>query len=171
MSKLDVMLDLETLGTSPGCVVLSIGACTFDLKYKFYERIDPSDARIYLTEDLDTIRWWHKQDAATRAEAFGGTLTLLTVLNRFSDWFSQLPAVRKDIQVWSNGADFDLPILRAAYQTLGLQAPWAPFSGRCHRTLKKLLPHVTAPENAQKHNALEDAITQAKHAVSILQVL
>ena len=26
----DVMIDLETLGTTPGCVILSIGAVPFD---------------------------------------------------------------------------------------------------------------------------------------------
>lgn len=28
---MDVMLDIETLGTKPGCMVLSVGACTFNL--------------------------------------------------------------------------------------------------------------------------------------------
>ena len=172
MATLDVMLDLETLGTSPGCCVLSIGATTFDGKYQFYEKIDPVDARRYFTENIDTLRWWSKQDSAAREEAFSGTLTANAALLKFANWFESLPAVRKDIQIWGNGADFDLPILKAQYEKFDLVIPWAPYSGRCYRTLKSLLPHVAAPtKNKQKHNALEDAIYQAKHAVTLLQVL
>ena len=170
-NELDVMLDLETTGVNPGCGILSIGACTFDLSYQFYQRISPEDSNLFLKDEIDTLRWWNKQNPATRQEAFGGTKSLLLVLCEFEDWFSQLPAARTDINIWSNGADFDLPILKAAYMIFDKEVPWAPYSGRCHRTLKNLLPHVKAPTNANKHNALEDAISQARHAVSILQVL
>lgn len=173
MSKLDVMVDLETLGIHAGCVVLTIGACTFDLRHQFYERISISDSRDKgFLENPDTVRWWSKQPFHVKQEAMGGIDEVLTILNKFSDWMGGLPAVRKDIQLWGNGADFDLPILAAYYKKLDLEQPWSPYSGRCYRTLKTLLPHVTAAEkNKLKHNALEDAIYQAQHAVLLLQVL
>ena len=79
----DVMLDLETCGTDPGCIVLSIGACTFDEKHKFYERISVDSSRVYLAEDIETMRWWQKKDRQMREEAFGGTKDLVQVLDAF----------------------------------------------------------------------------------------
>ena len=93
----NVMLDLETVGTEAGCGVLSIGACTFDFQHKFYERIDPASSRIYLKENIDTMRWWHKQDHRLREEAFGGTRELLSVLDSFHDWFRALDKNYKNI--------------------------------------------------------------------------
>lgn len=168
----NVMLDLETTGTKPGYGILSIGACTFDRKHKFYERIDPASSRIYLKEDIDTLRWWHKQDIRIREEAFGGTLELTTVLDRFHDWFRTLNNKNhKRTMIWGNGADFDLPILAYAYYAVDRPVPWAPFNGRCYRTLKNLLPHVTLPRASVSHHALDDAIHQAEHATLLLAVL
>lgn len=168
-----VMLDLETVSTSAGCGILSIGACTFDCKHKFYERIDPASSRIYLKEDMETLRWWNKQDPQLKQEAFGGSKELLTVLIAFGNWFRSLNGgCYKDIEIWGNGADFDLPILSAAYLRMDLKQPWGAYNGRCYRTLKNLLPHVKAPARASaKHHALDDAIYQAEHASLILQVL
>lgn len=35
--KLSIMIDIETLGTRPGCVISSIGACVFDRHGTFIE--------------------------------------------------------------------------------------------------------------------------------------
>jgi len=169
----DVMLDLETVGTSAGCGILSIGASTFDGKEKFYERIDPASSRIYLREDIGTLRWWNSQDRQLKEEAFGGTKELVAVLDSFHDWFRSLN--NKDYKqtfVWGNGADFDLPILGWAYLRVNRPIPWHTYNGRCYRTLKNLMPHVKAPPRAsKKHHALDDAIYQAEHAKLILSVL
>ena len=169
----DVMLDLETCGTDPGCIVLSIGACTFDERNKFYERISVDSSRVYLCEDIETMRWWQKQDRQMREEAFGGTKDLVQVLDAFHDWFRNLNNKQyKDTYVWGNGADFDLPILKAAYKAVDRPVPWHPWNGRCYRTLKNLLSGVKAPPRASvKHHALEDAIYQAAHARLLLEVL
>lgn len=170
-----VMLDLETVGKRAGCGVLCIGACTFAdglPRETFYKRIDPASSRIYLKEDLDTLRWWQKQDHQLREEAFGGTLDLIFVLDEFHDWFRKLLPNYKDVEIWGNGAAFDLPILGGAYSAVDRPEPWAPYMDRCYRTLKNLLPHVKAPPRASaKHHALDDAIYQAEHASLLLQVL
>jgi hypothetical protein len=170
-----VMLDLETAGKRAGCGVLCIGACTFAdglPMEKFYQRIDPTSSRIHLTEDIDTMRWWSKQDFQLKEEAFGGTRELTSVLDEFHDWFRSLSPDYKDIEIWGNGAAFDLPILGGAYAAVDRPEPWASYMDRCYRTLKNLLPHVKAPPRAsKKHHALDDAIFQAEHATLLLQVL
>lgn len=167
----DIMLDLETVGTSAGCGILSIGAVTFSLDKQFHEKILPASFHGTLKEDIDTLRWWHKQQKEIRDDAFSGIKPISLALVEFSDWFKGLGPV-EDTYIWGNGADFDLPILEAAYETFGMEKPWAPYNGRCYRTLKNLLPHVKAEvKNAVKHNALEDAKYQARHAVQLLAMI
>lgn len=168
---LDVMIDLETLGTRAGCGILSIGACTFMIDSSIYLKIDPQSCRERgLKEDPETLAWWHKQNPIARAEAFSGKDTLEVALGGLADWLACLPANKKDIYVWGNGADFDLPILSAAYEKVGMNVPWAPFNGRCFRTLKNLYFDVKAPIfEGMKHSALEDAKHQSRWARLILQ--
>lgn len=170
----NVMIDLETLGTSAGCAILSIGAQTFrSSKSRFYyEKIDPKDSRLYLREDIETLRWWNKQDARMKAEAFSGVQDLLPVLDDFAAWLKDISKDPDKLFVWGNGADFDPPILAAAYERFDRPIPWKPWHALCYRTLKELLPQVKAPPRASaSHHALEDAIYQAEHAALLLQVL
>lgn len=171
--KLHVMLDLETLGLTPGCGILSIGAVTLDLESTFYERVEiKSNAENGLISDDETLTWWDKQSTEARLEAFCGMTSLPSVLNSFAHWFGKLPSrSAEDILVWGNGADFDVPILKVAYKKLGIPFPIATFNARCYRTLKGLYPEVAAParlKGATKHNALDDAIHQAKHLKKLL---
>lgn len=170
--SLDVMIDLETVGTSAGCGILSIGACTFNHSHTFYKKIDLESCKLIgLTEDQDTMAWWRKQDPEAKREAFSGTNSIVEVLGNFSDWFRRLPGDADKIFVWGNGADFDLPILAAAYAAAKMQKPWKPFNGRCYRTLKNLYFSVKMqPFDGMKHNALADAKNQASHARNILRI-
>lgn len=172
MNSLDVMIDLETTGTKAGCGILSIGACTFDGNHKFYDRIHHSSSiELGLVDDPDTLAWWARQNPEARMEAFSGETHILNALGKFSDWFKRLPADNKNVFIWGNGADFDQPILQAAFVKAGMKAPWAPFNSRCYRTLKNLYFGVKAPAfQGIKHNALADAMHQASHAREILSI-
>lgn len=172
MKSVDVMIDLETLGLSAGCVILSIGASTFDLQNNFYAKIkiEDSNEQGFLT-NVETMNWWQKQDKAAREEAFSGIESVINVLGNFSDWLLTVSRLYEgEVFVWGNGADFDLPILQAYYDKMNMKRPWKPYNGRCYRTLKNLYKDVKAPERdwREKHNALEDAVFQAKHARKIL---
>lgn len=168
VSSNDIMVDLETTGVAGGCGILSLGACTFDLGYNFYDKISHESCLENGLVDLpSTIAWWDKQNPLARAEAFSGTKSLAEVLGAFADWYSSIPRTKF---IWGNGADFDLPILQAAYDAVGMKKPWGPFNGRCYRTLKNLYPSISMGKfEGMKHNALDDAQMQARHALSILK--
>lgn len=168
-NSMDVMLDLETCGVNPGCAILSIGACSFDGKHEFYQTISLSSSLGWnLEQEPDTIRWWDRQDLLVREEAFSGTESLINSLGMFHDWYRKLPA--KNIFIWSNGADFDIPILTAAYKAVKMMTPWKIYNGRCYRTLKNLYPGVVLErDKGVKHNALDDAQYQALHANMLLK--
>jgi hypothetical protein len=166
------MVDLETTGTKAGCGVLAIGACSLDGTHTFYEKIDHlSCLSAGLVDDPSTLKWWSKQEILAREEAFSGTKNLVMVLGQFADFLRSLPSPKKTIFVWGNGADFDLPILAAAYQAVGMEVPWEPFNGRCYRTLKNLYKSIPMRKfEGLKHSALADARNQAMHAHEILRI-
>lgn len=167
-NSVDVMLDLETVGIHPGCAILSIGACTLDQEHVFYQTVSlRSGLDRGLKQEHDTMSWWDRQSPEARLEAFSGTTSVMNACGEFYDWFRRLPAKKKFI--WSNGSDFDIPILAEVYAACDMYKPWDPFNGRCYRTIKKLYKQVVMPETGGvKHNALDDAVNQARHLVQIL---
>ena len=55
-----VMVDIETLGTGPTSVVLSIGV--FSPQFTFHEYVDIDSQLTYGAQvNADTILWWMKQ--------------------------------------------------------------------------------------------------------------
>lgn len=168
--SMDITLDLETTGTSPGCCVLSIGACSTNMEFEFYQPIWYSSQKaIYGLKDCpETLRWWDKQNKEARDEAFSGTAGLQVVLGNFADWLKSLPA--NEVFVWGNGADFDQPILSYAYEVAGMDSPFR-FNNRCYRTLKNLYKNIKAPIDFEgiKHHALWDAKHEARHLSALLR--
>lgn len=162
----DIMLDIETLGTTPGCVILSIGAVEFDdtTTYgKFSVHIDPIDAvRHGMHIDASTVMWWldqskEAQNALLNAEQVPLCYALLAFADTF-DW--------KNSRVWCNGAAFDFPILGAAFKAANMKQPWAYYNEMDMRTIKGLVgkeawkTHAVKPTIA--HDGLADAIAQAR---------
>ena len=171
MNSVDVMLDLETTGISAGCGILSIGACTFDLTKTFYTSVNlQSCLDAGLINHASTMQWWDKQSPEAKEAAFSGERSITEACGMFSDWFRSLDAPQKAKFIWGNGADFDLPILGAAYKAIGMSNPWEAYNGRCYRTLKNLYQAIKMDKfTGVKHNALQDAKNQAVHATAILK--
>lgn len=175
----DVMLDLETLGTSPGCIVLSIGAVFFDpyrdkFGESFYTEINKLSSLTYeLKVDPKTEAWWQEQSAEARVIL---TLveqdeapTLPTALVDFHNFLGGEKA--KEVRVWGNGAAFDNEVLKAAFRAAAMEVPWSFRNDRCYRTLKGLVPELDAVRIGTFHNAVDDALTQASHACEIFKRL
>lgn len=168
----NLMVDLETLGLRPGCTILSIGAVWFDhtgLGEPFHVVISRNSCGEHgLYEDAETLAWWARQSDAAKAtfhEATSGGFALPAALQDFQDFVKQ----KTSVKVWGNGADFDNPILSAAYHAASMKQAWTAYNGRCYRTLKNLFPQVKMERGGTHHNALDDAVSQAKHAVAIAQ--
>jgi hypothetical protein len=168
------MVDLETLGTVPGCVILSIGAVDFDHiavgSETFYGVINtPSCEDAFLTIDKKTKGWWEGQSEEAQKvlhEAATGGVPLVRQLEYFNNYLRRLGP---DVEVWGNGADFDNAILQVAYDAVGIKPAWKFTKNRCYRTLKNLFPSIALPpRQGTYHPALDDAKTQAAHAVQLL---
>ena len=165
----DIMIDLESLDTTPYCVILTIGAVRFDPRGNgVVERLElrptiEDQTEIYnrVIND-DTLRWWSEQSPEALEEALGdrGRISFkecMEILYKFC-WNRRA--------VWSNGASFDVVVSETAFRQVLTDKPnpipWPFYTVRDTRTLYEIAGvklkdggHVTS------HKAVEDAERQA----------
>jgi len=172
------MVDLETLGRRPGCIVLSVGGVMFDpesgqLGEEFYTVISQSSCANYdMHIDPDTAEWWRKQSPEAQLvlrEAKSPDAPSLKLVCSAIGGF--LKPHGTGIKVWGNGANFDNPILAECFRRTGVKQPWEFWDDRCYRTLKNLYPQVKMEKSGVQHNALADAKQQAAHALKIFEYM
>lgn len=156
-----VMLDLETLGLDPGCAIISLGAAAFDedgVGETFYRSISlQSCDEAGLEIDAGTLEWWLGQDDNAR-EALTGGEELTEVLHEFAQFYDDAE------EIWANAPSFDCEILSAAYDAAKAPVPWEFYEERCFRTLKNLPGAVELEQDGTEHDALDDAVHQARRA-------
>jgi exodeoxyribonuclease VIII len=170
----DVMVDLETMGNGPRAAVIAIGAVEMDfvasrIGETFYRVVDlESSVRAGLEMDASTVLWWLKQSDEARLAITQPGQSLGQALVDFSAWM-QPHGEKKDLCVWGNGAAFDNVILASAYKAANIGMPWSHQSDRCYRMVRALYPEIPAgPDTGTKHNALDDAVYQARHLIAML---
>lgn len=166
-----LMLDLETLGTSPESVVLQISAVPFKLgevssitnlldgpKFNAFPTIK---SQTYAKMDGDTIKWWMVQEEDARTRVFSNPMeeSIGDVLKRLTS-FVKLNNIEAG---FCKGGNFDWPIINFHYKKNQLTNPVRYFAQYCSRTLVKILEkgssEITDPRLI-KHDALHDCIRQ-----------
>ena len=165
---MNIMLDLETLGTRVGSVILSIGAYELETERKFYSVIDMKSCfQARLSVDHDTVAWWMKQsDEARQVFNDPEKVTLNKALLGLSTWLSKS---RSPI-IWGDGSNFDCSLLEAAYRASGqIECPWHYTKVRCYRTLKNLFTGLEKKRIGVYHRADSDAETNGLHLKAILE--
>ena len=165
----EIMLDLETLGTDPNSVIVTVGAIKFirnkniqEFKSvdKFYRRIDvKSCEQLGMTKDPATMRWWKKQPQQVQHEAFNhpDRYKLKDVLQEFSYWIGSAD------KVWANSPSFDCIILTQAYKKCGMRVPWEYWNTRDVRTILDIGGvnlRTDIPQSGDEHNAVWDCYRQ-----------
>jgi hypothetical protein len=158
------MLDIETLGTCPDCVVLTLGAVKFDPK-----TLNEPGPGIYCKPDVDdqitmgrivredTMEWWSRQAEDVREEALGmdGRISveqMLKELNKFCVGVNN---------IWAQGTVFDIGILEHLYKQYNMAPNWQYWQIRDSRTLFGTHGDPRVKGKAGLHNALEDCVSQA----------
>ena len=179
----NVMLDLETMGNKPDAAIVAIGACFFnpltgEIGNKFEQTVLLTDSAKFGSIDGDTVLWWLKQSDDARLRINDGLfVTLGKALESFYEFVSVNCPVHK-VKMWGNGASFDNVILKNAYDAIDKDAPWEFYNDRdvrtivdLGRTLLNFNPKKDMPFQGTEHNALDDAIHQAKYVSAIIQKL
>ena len=166
-----VMVDLETLGTVPGCALLSIGAVFFDatgLGAEFYTVVSLEDCKAHdLHVDPDTEKWWSRQSTSAKQVLKDAAAPDAPTLEQALKMFGLFLKLDTSVKVWGNGADFDNPILAVAYHRKQLKQAWVAYNGRCYRTVKNIAPGPKLERSGTHHNALDDAKSQAQHMIEL----
>lgn len=158
------MIDIETLGLAASSKILSIGAVAFtigtDVTYPFYRTVETKAGQEYRTTTDSTIKWWSEQDESIIQEAHSGVTLLRDVLFMLDNFIRYYP---KDTLIWCKGVNFDFPILEHAFIENNITIPWKYYQLMdCRTAFNMFKDRVPKEPNSNAHNALEDAIAQAK---------
>lgn len=166
------MLDIETLGTRPGAVILAAAFVRFsDEAHCTLNFSIPDQQALGLEIDPETHAWWGRQDPAAWAAATENPLPIAAALPYVATWL-QWAAGGGEALIWCHGATFDAPLLGELYRRAGIACPWAFWSVRDTRTLYDLAGvDVKAYAVPPPHIALNDAIGQTRAANVALGIL
>ena len=132
------MIDIETLGTKPNAVILSVGAIKFDP----YSNSEPFDGK----------HWRLDVDAQTET----GRTDCVQFMKELNAWLTGCESV------WCQGPQFDMVILEDFFDNFGHHKNWFYWQVSDCRTLFKLMPKDPRTDIQEDlHNALEDSRWQA----------
>ncbi len=162
-----VCVDLESLGTTSGAVLLEIGAVCFDPETgefgpEFEFEVD-ARAQDFRNADVETLLWWADRRAEgvemPGVEAHDGELW--AGLRCFAD-FMEAHTRSGEVELWAWGVDFDCGILKDAWRPMlgETQLPWIYPNQRDARTFCKKLG--VEREGKIAHRALADARQEAR---------
>lgn len=172
------MIDLETLGTGNDACVVSIGACSFDLEkgeilntfYMILEVQDQLDKGRVI--QADTLKWWFDQSDAAKKVFNEKAKSPAMVLNTLAGWLKQVSPETKSLKVWGNGSTFDISIMEDMYKGYNIKRPWGYSGVMDLRTFRRFVANNEKIQNVGvAHNALDDAISQAKFVIEKHQEL
>ena len=178
-----VMVDLETMGKKHNAPIVAIGAVVFDpatgsIGESFYKVVClESSVNWGAVIDPSTVIWWLKQSSEARSAIVNDdVIPLQDALHQFREFVSDnVAGGSKKAQVWGNGASFDNSILRSSYDCIAEDYPWEYWNDRDVRTMVEIGqaisfdPKTKIPFEGSRHNALADAIHQARYISAIWQ--
>jgi hypothetical protein len=173
----NLMVDIETISVRTDACIVSIGAVFFDQGgpgETFYTAVDicaQPQSIIGRIEPSTVLFWMNHRDSFPDMD---DAPDLKTALNRFFCFAGQDESPTDDwtSMVWSYGSNFDIPILQEASIRCGQYWPWGYRSARCARTVIELAKTVGfIPVCSRDHNALADAVEQAKNVSAACKVL
>lgn len=181
-STVNIMLDIETLGTKPGCKVLSIGLAYFDEGGVFATgELYPSLTSQTGSEERGTLDWWDGQSDAAKVVFTNNILhgkSVADCADALTDFIHKAKVHKSNgnadsigkVNIWGNGATFDNAILAELFRAHGHRVPWNTFGDRCYRTILNTLPKVEPPHrHGVHHSAVDDAEHQANVLIATLK--
>jgi exodeoxyribonuclease VIII len=179
MNRIDVVIDLETLGTGPDAIITQIGMVEFDITTgkigrKYLQNVDAQSCLdLGMKLDLSTLKWWLSQDLRVFKNSLERGLELPAVLLEVNNWlFAVSNKMIGAIYLWGNGASFDNVLLKGAFDRCKYKYPIKYYNDRDMRTIvdlaaikmdidPKLLKNKIEFKGT-KHNAVDDCVWEAE---------
>ena len=172
--RLAVMLDQETLSTRKNAAVIDIAFIAIHIRNGITEfqeiewQIDPASYEGYTNFAVDpsTIDFHKRQNTGLLEQCAATGQTWQAVSDEVTRYLSNL-AVSYDLHIWSQGKDFDLPILENLLLQAGRNTvPWHHSKAHCLRDLSTLYPEVRRKSYGD-HTALADSRAQVAQLLDI----
>jgi hypothetical protein len=186
--RIDIMTDIETLGTDADSTIFQISAIAFNIEtgeqiQEFNQIADISKNENEVKVTGSTLQWWLQ----TNKELFnsllnGGERSSEDVLRNFHDWISQFENEENSIYLWGNGILFDNKMIKHQMESIGLVYPISYKNDRDVRTLLELasiksnltereIKDFYSDETELEHNAIDDVKFQIRLAVGCYNTL
>lgn len=184
--KTQVLIDLETLGTKPGDMILSIGALEFDweasmMLTRFYCVINPiKSGNAGFRIDPATLMWWTDQESDLWGETYTqvGAVAPREACELLAGFFQECRLEGTEVEtVWGNSPSFDCALLRAYFERSDLPVPWeywqerdvrSALDGYARRGVDVKAAKIAAEarpglHGLKKHHALHDATREVAY--------
>ncbi|MCP9764488.1 3'-5' exonuclease [Lacihabitans soyangensis] len=172
-----LIVDLETLGTKPGAVILSVALVEWNWKGEIGKKgvfkipLAESVAKGFVIEP-ETVKWWNEQDKIVFAKALNASVPTNmsgTILSEMMNFFADVMGEKTG--VWGNGSSFDLVLLKEYFDGFGYHTPWNPRIERDVRTIVSLLPEVKREWKFEgtKHDPVDDCLNQIGYLVETVK--
>ncbi len=160
--KLHLVLDLETLAIHPQSAITEIGIVDILTDGRFSAHINPQEQQEGFVQDPGTIEWHLKRDPSYLSTlAFAGVRPC-SAAGQLHNWLMERKNLsEKELVIWCQGTDFDIPIITNFLTHYGYHLPWKYLDVRDIRTLAALFPQVEYKKG--NHTALEDASMAAQY--------
>ena len=185
--RVDVMVDIETLGKKSDSTIIQISAIAFDIKtgehLSKFDAIADIEKNEEMNVDGSTIKWWLNTDKQLLAELINkGEKSSNEILLNFYGWLHTLTMDMRDIYLWGNGILFDNKMIQHQLEALGQEYPIFYKNDRDVRTIVDLtcaklgigeneLKSRIDAEDLVAHNGIHDCIFQIRLVTGCYQTL
>lgn len=183
--RIDIMVDLETLGLKQGATIFQIAAAAFDIRTGEIVHTFDKVASIYCTNDLKieggTLDFWLNQNRELffklQERANGCPNQLVGDFWRWLTTFTDREDT--DVYLWGNGILNDNAWLQHAFEENGLDYPIFYRNNRDTRTLREVTElkalildkEFTYEKVGTLHDAMDDVRSQVNMVVAMVNFL
>ncbi|UUG68126.1 exonuclease-like protein [Bacillus phage PK-3] len=188
MERVDIMVDIETLGKSSDSTIIQISAIAFDILTgnhisTFNEIADIEKNENLLEVDASTLKWWLKTDKELLTKLLNsGKHSSETILAHFNGWLRVQSNDIKNVYLWGNGILFDNKMIQHQMELNGYKYPIFYKNDRDVRTIvdlasaklglsEKELKDRFKDDSLVEHNALDDVKYQINLVVGCYKTL
>lgn len=184
--RIDVMVDIETLGTSADSFIFQIAAIAFDIatgkEIETFNRTVDISTEDWMRVDGSTLLWWLNTDKELLTNLLNsGVGTSTDVITDFHRWLEKLDDTYPgELYLWGNGILFDNNMIKTHFEEIGLTTPVNFRNDRDVRTLAELAAiklNTTVSDIRKKfergtaHDAFDDVRHQIAYSVFCFQTL
>lgn len=174
-----IVLDIETLDTTPTACVLSVGFAQVDL----HDLVITDWGQLYVdqneqigrTVSESTTKWWAGQPEAWRRQCGVERASIRETFTSLGDLAINLAGLPdQGATWWGYGPSFDLVVLENLAAQHSLTPPWTYRDHRDLRTLFELAgvkPGQFRKADEVEHDAEADALVEARAMIAALKAL